>query len=823
MAAETVHIYFGSQTGTAEGMAHDLGLEAQQLGIPAAVVDLERFDPAAFARQGLVVLLVATSGDGEPSDNAAAFHAWLTAPGRSGDALKATRFAVFGLGDRAHANFNRMGEVVDGCMERLGAERLCRRGIGDASGDMPAEFAEWQEVLWPRLQELCLGKAASMGDAIAGPVAELELRLASSVRDLPSEAPGSPADIAAKFYFGACQLQASSVVELLRNCSADDGESKAHVEFDVHGTPLAAYEAAGTLELVPENSPEDVAAMLPLLGLSEASKPGDLGDLDCCVTFVPAERSAGEVRRPFPTPCSLRAALSLYCDLRRPPSRKMLRAMLPVLDEGARERARRLLTNPKAMRVVHDEDLAWTQHEFWTAFGAERLDLAAFLLHCPRQRPRSYTVASSPLAAPGSVHICASMLSRAPPSLDAAVAALASCSVFLQGARAPPRPALVCGLASRWLCGRLRQGAAVLARLQPPSSGGFRLPSADVPLVMVCAGAGVAPFRALWQELQRGPPRTSPATLFFGCRHPDRDWLYREEMTAFAGEKLKVVTAFSRVGEEGVYDPSGCCGEYVQDQLRAHAEDIREQFSRGGVVFLCGGSRFGSEVLSCLGEVLGGSDDELQRWRREGRIVQESWGGAPAPLKLEELGFEGVAVSGDVAQADEEAHIAAALLEAVKNGQLAEVQRLIDGRADVNFQAGARKYTRIGLRQEVGETALHWAALRGDDATAELLLAAGAEANLRDQDGKTPLHIAAFNGSAGVAERLLSARCDPNSQDLRKNSALHWVVLAGGSMRMLRLLLKGGADPELANEEEDTAADIAEEQGSFAAATLLRK
>eukprot|EP00971_Amphidinium_carterae_P241730 4799756-Amphidinium_carterae.2 len=43
---------------------------------------------------------------------------------------------------------------------------------------------------------------------------------------------------------------------------------------------------------------------------------------------------------------------------------------------------------------------------------------------------------------------------------------------------------------------------------------------------------------------------------------------------------------------------------------------------------------------------------------------------------------------------------------------------------------------RIGLRQEVGETALHWASLRGDDVIADMLLSASAEPDLCDQDGK---------------------------------------------------------------------------------------
>jgi len=148
---------------------------------------------------------------------------------------------------------------------------------------------------------------------------------------------------------------------------------------------------------------------------------------------------------------------------------------------------------------------------------------------------------------------------------------------------------------------------------------------------------------------------------------------------------------------------------------------------------------------------------------------------------------------------------------------------LVEAGTDVNFQAGSRKYTRIGLRQEVGETALHWAALRGDDVVAPVLLSAKADPNLRDQDGKAPLHIAAFNGVASVSRRLLEAQCDVNACDKRGNTAMQWVILAGGSVRMIKLLLKHGARGDIANDDGEYPADVAEEQGSDMVAELIRQ
>jgi len=352
--------------------------------------------------------------------------------------------------------------------------------------------------------------------------------------------------------------------------------------------------------------------------------------------------------------------------------------------------------------------------------------------------------------------------------------------------------------------------------------------------MMIATGAGVAPFRAFWSELQVQPSRDKSAVLFFGCRHPDRDLIYAEEMRALtsagsdsSGEKplSDVFLAFSRQGEGGEYDPSGCCGEYVQDQLRAHSQDVQGWFQEGGIFYVCGSNPVCHGVLDVLGEILSVGSEGIQGLRQDQRIIVEFWSEAPraAEALQDEDGLD-VAPGAAVPDANVAAEAAAMrLLESVKNGDHREVHRLIEAGTDVNFQAGSRKYTRIGLRQEVGETALHWAALRGDDVVATLLLSTKADPNIRDQDGKAPLHIAAFNGVAGVSRRLLEAHCDVNACDQRGNTAMQWVVLAGGSVRMIKLLLKHGARGDIPNEDGEYPADVAAEQGSDVVADLIRE
>lgn len=77
-----IRVLFGTQTGTAERFAKHVGTELRKhYGESTAVdvVDLESYTASAqLHRERLVVLCVATYGDGEPTDNAADFFTWLS-------------------------------------------------------------------------------------------------------------------------------------------------------------------------------------------------------------------------------------------------------------------------------------------------------------------------------------------------------------------------------------------------------------------------------------------------------------------------------------------------------------------------------------------------------------------------------------------------------------------------------------------------------------------------------------------------------------------------------------------------------------------------
>jgi ankyrin repeat protein len=175
---------------------------------------------------------------------------------------------------------------------------------------------------------------------------------------------------------------------------------------------------------------------------------------------------------------------------------------------------------------------------------------------------------------------------------------------------------------------------------------------------------------------------------------------------------------------------------------------------------------------------------------------------------------------------------AESLLDAVRSGDVAAANRLLDGGADVR------------QRLSDGTTALHWAAHSGEAALLVRLIKAGADVNARNDYGSTPLQEAAERGDAGMitallkgganvesandegqttlmtvartgavdaAKVLIKARANVNAVETwRGQTALMWAS-AQGNPEMVRLLIKSGAKVDTVSKIRDWARKVTAE------------
>ena len=140
-------VLFGSNLGTAEGIANRLGREGTERGYQVTVAALDDHG-LQLPTQG-AVLIVSSSYNGEPPENATAFVAGLGAASRPADAFTGVSYTVFGCGDTDWAaTYQAVPKALDSGLERQGATRIHPRGEGNANGDFDDQYRSWHADLW---------------------------------------------------------------------------------------------------------------------------------------------------------------------------------------------------------------------------------------------------------------------------------------------------------------------------------------------------------------------------------------------------------------------------------------------------------------------------------------------------------------------------------------------------------------------------------------------------------------------------------------------------------------------------------------------------
>lgn len=141
------------------------------------------------------------------------------------------------------------------------------------------------------------------------------------------------------------------------------------------------------------------------------------------------------------------------------------------------------------------------------------------------------------------------------------------------------------GLCSEFLHA-LSPGDAIDCFIRPNPD--FRPAAGMRPLILIGAGAGVAPLAGLVRHNRR----RRPMHLYFGGRDPASDFLYRDELqTALEDGRLTGFhTSFSRV----------VGGGYVQSKLLAEAETVRRLVEQGAQIMVCGGRDMASGVRQAI-------------------------------------------------------------------------------------------------------------------------------------------------------------------------------------------------------------------------------
>ncbi|MGV9883594.1 bifunctional cytochrome P450/NADPH--P450 reductase [Streptomyces sp. NPDC003006] len=573
-AGTALTLLHGSNFGTCRAYAEQLGEQAADLGFDVRVAPLD--EAAGALSADAPVVIVAASYNGQPTDDAREFVSWLTEAGPG--AAAGVRYAVLGVGDRNWAaTYQRVPTLIDEALAAAGARRLLERAEADASGDLAGSVRRFASALRHTLLER-YGDPRSVGAADTAPPA--------GTYDVV-EVTGGPLDALAARHGTVAMtvVESADLVDMTHPLARPKRFLRVALPDGV------TYRTADHLSVLPVNEPESVERAAAVLGV-------DLG----AVLNIRAHKP-GRTTLPLDRPVAVRELLRRYVELRDAPTAEQV-ALLAAHNECPPERiALEQLAADQAALAARPGSLLDLIEDHPALRGRRPWPVLLDLL--PPIRTRHYSISSSPAASPGHAELMVSLLS------------------------APDRSGrgTFRGTGSSYLH-RVRAGDTLHARVQPCRDS-FRMPGDPrTPVIMVGAGTGLAPFRGAIAdrlELLRGGTVLAPALCYFGCDHPDVDYLHRAELEhAERAGAVSMRPTYSRAPEGELL--------FVQHRIAAEAEEVWRLLEAGAAVLVCGdGSRMAPGVREAFQRIrtkyAGGDAEAAEDWWRslvaEGRYVED--------------------------------------------------------------------------------------------------------------------------------------------------------------------------------------------------------
>ncbi|MGW0630836.1 bifunctional cytochrome P450/NADPH--P450 reductase [Streptomyces sp. NPDC002758] len=563
-------VAYGSSLGSSEDLARTIADRGERSGFGTTLVGLDELGDN-LPTEGLLVV-VASSYNGKAPDNAQRFDDLLAA-GLPEGSLSNVRFALLGAGNTQWvATYQAFPKRIEEGLLAAGAARVIERGIADAAGDFDGMATRWMDTLWTTLADEYAADTSDDG----APRFQVQLLTEADVR---------PAIVSDQAY----PLTVVANEELVSDPTglwdfSIEPPRPAAKSITIELPDGVTYDTGNHLAVFAKNDPALVNRALARLGV----------DRDQVLRLD--QPAGGRTHLPVGTPVTAGLLFTEFVELQDVATRSQIqtlaghtecpwtRPQLQAYTADTAEAEERYQTEILGKRV--------SVLNLLERFPAVELPLAVFLEMMGPIRPRFYSISSSPLANPRHVRLTVGLLEG--PALSGDGRYRGTCSSYIAG---------------------LNPGDVVYGYVRVPSP--TFAPPADpaTPLILIGPGTGIAPLRGFLEERAHqhvNGTQVGLSQVFVGCRHPEHDYFYRQEMQDWEQAGIaQVHTAYSAV--------TGHPARFVQDAIAGAADTVWQAIQDGAYLYVCGdGRRMAPAVREALAAIYRertGSDDEAaQQW-----------------------------------------------------------------------------------------------------------------------------------------------------------------------------------------------------------------
>lgn len=243
VAAASLTIVYGSQTGNAKRLAEQLARRSEASGVPVRLLRADAYPQRELAKERCLAIVISTQGEGEPPDDSRGLVEFIL--GKRAPKLPDLQFSVLGLGDSSYAEFCAIGNQLDVRLADLGATRFAPLGAADV--DIETVATPWLEKTLEQARELL--KASGSVTTLHAVQRE---RAQDDATTQPLHSREQP--------FNATVLANQRIV------SSDADRDLRHIELSLEGSGLS-YQPGDSLGVWAPNPPALVAQWLDALGL----------------------------------------------------------------------------------------------------------------------------------------------------------------------------------------------------------------------------------------------------------------------------------------------------------------------------------------------------------------------------------------------------------------------------------------------------------------------------------------------------------------------------------------------------------------------------
>ncbi|MGI9351330.1 MAG: bifunctional cytochrome P450/NADPH--P450 reductase [Rhizobiaceae bacterium] len=544
-------VLYGSNLGTTEDFAREIARGAENNGFEVTFGALD--DHVGKLPTEGAVLITCASYNGAPPDNGSEFVSWLETA--DSECLTGVNFAVYGCGHSDWAStFQATPRLIDERMTALGAKPIRNRAEGDARDDIEDQFHTWSADLWPDVaKHLDLDIDLSATEE-AEPLFDVEFLADKEENPLVVQSGARPVTVV--------------VNNELQNTEGKNASNRSTRHIELQLAPGMEYRTGDHFCVVPRNNRDLVKRVEKRFGLSSKAR------------IKISTASSDNSQLPTDTPISVRYLLTELLELQTPASRKDVEALARHTECPKSKPALEALASNDYREKVFLKRV--TVLELLEQFPACELPFGVFMELMPVMSQRYYSISSSHLDTKGHCTITVGVVNE--PAISGNGQFKGICSNYLAG---------------------VEVGSKVLGSLRPTKAG-FRLPEdTETPVIMIGPGTGIAPFRGFLHErsVQKAAgKKLGPAMLYFGCRHPEQDFLYKDELEGFAKNGIADLhVAFSRKEKKKIY---------VQDLIRENRDAVWELIQNGAHIYVCGdGSRMEPDVRRALTTIYSEEND----------------------------------------------------------------------------------------------------------------------------------------------------------------------------------------------------------------------